>query len=85
MNFLGATLQRECTEHFLSFNGAKLQRALKEYQTYYNRSRSHQGINQKVPNLPDNWASRLQGSGVTKAFSKSFLEGLYHDYFRATD
>jgi transposase InsO family protein len=80
---LNGTLQRECTDHFLFFNGAHLQRTLKEYQTYYNGSRPHQGINQRIPDLPDNRASRLHGAEETKVLSKSFFEGLHHDYFRA--
>jgi hypothetical protein len=62
---------------------AQLQRALKEYQTYYNGSRPHQGIDQKIPDLPKNRAIRLQGSEENKVSSKPVLEGLHHDYFRA--
>jgi hypothetical protein len=83
LNFSGGTLQRECTDHFLFFNEGQLQRALKEYQTYYNRSRPHQGIDQRIPDLPENRASRLHGSEGNMVFSKPFLEGLHHDYFRA--
>ena len=60
-----------------------MQRALKEYQTCYNRFRPHQGIDQKIPNLPENRASRLQGSEETKVLSKPYLEGLHYHYFRA--
>jgi hypothetical protein len=49
----------------------------------HNRSRPHQGINQKVPDLPENQASRLQRLEETRVFSKSILEGLHHEYFRA--
>ncbi len=49
---LNGTLQRECTDHFLFLNETQLQRALKEYQTYYYRFRPHQGIDQKIPALP---------------------------------
>ena len=83
LNFSGGTLQRECTDHFLFFNEAQLQRALKEYQTHYNRSRPHQGIDQKIPDLQKNRASRLHGPEENKVFSKPYLEGLHHDYFRA--
>ena len=80
---LNGTLQCECTDHFLFFNEGQLQRALKEYQTYYNRSRPHQGTNQRIPEIPENRASRLQGSEENKVSSKSYLEGLHHGYFRA--
>jgi hypothetical protein len=78
---LSGTLQRECTDHFLFFNEGQLQRAHKEYQTYYNGSRPHQGINQRIPDLPENRASRLLGSAENRVFSKPYLEGLHHDYF----
>ena len=60
-----------------------IQRALNEYQTYYNRFRPHQGIDQRIPALPENRTSRLQDSEETKVFSKSFPQGLHHDYFGA--
>ena len=58
-----------------------IQRALNEYQTYYNRFRPHQGIKQRIPDLPENRASRLQGAEETKVLSKSFLQGMHHDYY----
>jgi hypothetical protein len=33
-----------------------IRRALKKYQTYYNRFQPHQGIDQKIPALPGNRA-----------------------------
>jgi transposase InsO family protein len=78
---LNGTLQRECTDHFLFFNEAKRQRVLKEYQSYYNQARPHQGLGQRIPNSREtNELPMIKGASLKKVVSRPVLEGLHHDY-----
>jgi len=45
------SLKRECLDHTLVLHRRQLQHVVKEYADYYNRSRPHQGIQQRVPDL----------------------------------
>jgi len=64
---LNGTLQRECTDHFLFFNEAQLQRVLKEYQSYYNQARPHQCLDQRIPNSQDtNELPMIKGASLKK-------------------
>ncbi len=42
------SVRRECLDHILIVSEAHLRRILTEYVTYFNRSRPHQGIDQRV-------------------------------------
>ena len=46
--FMGS-LRRECLDHILIYDGKHLQRVVKEYTTYFNQERPHQGIGQQIP------------------------------------
>ena len=74
------SVRRECLDHILVVNEAHLRRMLKEYVTYFNRSRPHQGIDQRVP--------EVTGSGPPvgdprKVVAIPVLGSLHHDYRRA--
>jgi hypothetical protein len=44
-----ASVHRECLDHLLILNERHLQRVLDEYRAYFNASRPHQGIDQRLP------------------------------------
>ena len=64
---------------FVLIMGEKhLHRVVKEYVTYYNRARPHQGIDQAIPEGAPG-IDRADG----KVISLPVLGGLHHDYRRA--
>ena len=75
------SVHRECLDHMLIVSEAHLRRILKEYVTYFNRARPHQGIGQQVPeptHIPDG------ATGTTgNIISFPVLGGLHHEYRRA--
>ncbi len=58
-----------------------LHRVLQEDATYFNDSRPHQGINQRVPELKE--SRDLAGGDLTNVIALPILSGLHHDYRRA--
>ena len=75
---LMGSVRRECLDHIMITSEAHLRRVLKEYAVYFNQSRPHQGIDQRVPE-PKNIADGNSG----KVFSFPVLGGLHHEYRRA--
>jgi putative transposase len=75
------SIRRECQDHIVIVSEAHLRRVLKEYMTYFNRSRPHQGIDQCVPE-PDTSSSPRMGI-IGKVIAFPVLGGLHHDYQRA--
>ena len=78
--FLGS-LRRECLDHILLLGERHLRRVLRDYVTYFNECRPHQGIDQAIPRnssaaLNDNV---LAGGDVV---ARPILGGLCHDYRR---
>ena len=64
----------------LLLSEAHLRRVLKEYVQYFNHSRPHQGIDQRVPELGENG----DGSGTAaQVIAFPLLGGLHHTYRRA--
>jgi putative transposase len=79
---LNGTLQRECTDHFIFFSEAQLQSVLKEYQSYYNQARPHQGLGQRIPNSREtNELPMIKGASLKKVVSRPIFEGLHHVYY----
>ncbi|MDP9313216.1 MAG: integrase core domain-containing protein [Chloroflexota bacterium] len=76
---LVGSVRRECLDHLLVVSEAHLRRILKEYVLYFNRSRPHQGIGQRIPESHESVA--LRASETVIAFP--VLGGLHHDYRRA--
>lgn len=79
---MNGSLRRECTDHFLFLGERDLQRALNNYQDYYNHARCHQGIDQRTPvHRPLTSVSRDKSR--TKVASHKYLAGLHHGYYWA--
>jgi len=78
--FLGS-VRRECLDHFLIFHEKQLQRLLKSYVLYFNQARPHQGLGQRIPELPVLSASSPNQLG--QVLSVAVLGGLHYDYRRA--
>ncbi len=72
------TLRRDCTDHLIALNAAHLQRLLREYVQYYNRSRTHMALERNAP-FPRAPASAAADDLVTTPV----LGGLHHTYARA--
>ena len=77
--FLGS-VRRECLDHLLVLGERHLRRTLKEYATYFNLARPHQGLGQRVPQSPPT-PRPDDGGGLVVAIP--VLGGLHHDYRRA--
>ena len=75
------SIRRECLDHNLVVSEAHLRCILNEYVLYFNRSRPHQGIGQRIPVPQESAASASRESGTVIAFP--VLGGLHHDYRRA--
>jgi putative transposase len=70
------SVREECLDHQLILNQAHLRRVLTAYVVYYNRTRPHQGLDQRTPVAPD----RPCGGGPIQR--RDVLGGLLHDYYR---
>lgn len=78
--FLGS-VRRECLDHIFILNERQLHRKLKEYVTYFNTARPHQGIGHRVPLPPVALDSPQSNGDNITAFP--VLGGLHHDYRRS--
>jgi transposase InsO family protein len=76
--FLGS-VRRECLDHLLILSETHLRRALREYTTYFNTQRPHQGLAQQLP-LPGQTAAGPELAGHVEAVP--VLGGLHHAYRR---
>jgi transposase InsO family protein len=79
VRFMGS-LRRECLDHTLILQGRHLTRVVKEYTTYFNQERPHQGIGQRIPDFYEKHDTNSHG----KIISKPYLAGLNHSYSRVT-
>jgi transposase InsO family protein len=77
--FLGS-VRRECLDHMLVLGENQLYRVVREYVTYFNEARPHQGIGQRTPSEPTGVREK-QEKGTIIAFP--VLNGLHHSYQRA--
>ncbi len=74
--FLGS-VRRECLDHVIILGEDHLRRVLKEYVSYFNTSRPHQGIQQSIPG----GGHRERAVNATgKIVARPILGGLHHDY-----
>ncbi|CAA9576652.1 MAG: Mobile element protein [uncultured Thermomicrobiales bacterium] len=78
--FLGS-VRRECLDHLLILGEAHLRRVLREYVTYFNTARPHQGLEQRIPEPGAVHARRAEAGGPVRAVP--VLGGLHHTYLRA--
>jgi putative transposase len=70
------TVREECLDKLLIINQAHLQRIMREFITYHNTARPHQGICQQIPipkSMPDT-------DGPLRC--RHVLGGIIHDYYR---
>ena len=61
-------------------HGRHLTRVVKEYTTFFNQERPHQGIGQRIPNFYEQPKENSEG----RITSKGILGGLDHSYSRLT-
>ncbi len=73
--FLGS-VRRECLDHVIVLGKRHLQTVLLEYVAYFNASRPHQGLRQRVPVPP----MAIRSSGGARIAATPVLGGLHHDY-----
>jgi putative transposase len=76
--FLGS-LRRECLDHMLLIGERACLRVVKEYARYFNLSRPHQGLHQRIPAAPELPDGSAVGSAIVRI---PVLHGLHHDYQR---
>ena len=75
------SLRRECLDHILLVSQAQLRRVLHEYVQYFNQSRPHQGVGQRVPEPREN--EKYAVGTTAGVISFPVLGGLHHAYRRA--
>jgi putative transposase len=71
-------IRRECLDHSIILHRNHLSRVVKAYVDYYNRSRPHQGIGQRIP-------ARFGESNPAQSgriIATPVLGGLHHSYSR---
>ncbi|MBL8132075.1 MAG: transposase [Anaerolineae bacterium] len=78
--FLGS-VRCECLDHLLIVNEQQMHRVIKEYVTYFNSARPHQGIGHRIP-VPPAEPDEQQKRGA-KIIAFPVLGGLHHDYRRS--
>ncbi len=71
------SIRRECVDHTIIFNERHLRRVLREYLTYYHRSRTHLGL---AKDCPKPRPVEPLDSGVID--NVPMVGGLHHRYFR---
>lgn len=71
--------RRECFDDLLIFNERQLYCVVREYASYFNRARPHQGIKQQIP---AEIRSEGKGKGSGKIISLPVLGERHHDYRR---
>jgi hypothetical protein len=73
------SLRRECLDHILIHDEKHLERVAREYTAYFNQERTHQGIDQRIPDHYEVPKSKPTSGRIT---SKAILGGLHHSYSR---
>ena len=71
------SIRRDCLDHHVIFNERHLRRVLTEYIRYYNKTRTHLGLEK---DCPDPRLVELPGSGMIQ--SEPMVGGLHHRYYR---
>jgi transposase InsO family protein len=75
--FIGS-VRRECLDFVLILSDKHLRRIIKEYVTFFNHARPHQGIDQQIPESLHVILPPVTGRGNVVAHP--ILGGLHHDY-----
>jgi putative transposase len=71
------SIRRECLDHVVIFNEQHLRRVLREYLSYYHRSRTHLGLEKDCPE-----SRAVEPPEVGPIVSEPVLGGLHNRYFR---
>ena len=71
------TLRRECLDHMIILNEKHLDGMVREFVSFYNHARPHQGLCQRIPSQPPDQPQ------TGKVVDFPVLGGLHHDYRRA--
>jgi len=71
------SIRRDCLDHVIIFNEQHLMRVLKEYIRYYNKYRTHLGLDK---DCPEPRSIEYPDLGVVK--SEPMVGGLHHRYNR---
>jgi len=79
--FIGS-LKRECLDHMFILHRRQLHRIVQEYKGYYNHSRPHQGIEQRIPGRFHKALPVRQSEPKGRIISTPVLGGLHHTYSR---
>ena len=77
--FIGS-LRRECLDHMLVLHPRQLQRVVREYVSFYNRLRPHQGLQQRAPISIDSASRLMPDPDGGRILSAPILGGLHHTY-----
>jgi putative transposase len=72
------SVRQECLDHLLIFQEKQLQRVLNASVGYFNQSRPHQGIAQRIPEQRNSVPSTQKAGN--KVIALPVLGGLHHDY-----
>lgn len=78
------TVREECLDHLLIISDSHLRRVLREYISYYNHRRAHQGIGQQIPvplTSPLMPAIETGPTLVSAVCRRDVLRGIIHDYY----
>ncbi len=70
------SVREECLDHMFILNEQHLHRVLREYTTYFNHARPHQGIAQQIP------AGDKRDGENGPIWCRNVLGGIIHDYYR---
>jgi hypothetical protein len=73
------SLKRECLDHVFVISQQQLGRLVREYVSYYDDARPHQGIPKCIPGRYDEKGFPSQSG---KILTEPILGGFHHDYSR---
>jgi hypothetical protein len=74
-------VRRECLDHILILSERHLPWVIGEYVAYFNHSRPHQGLGQRLPDPSDD-VSHEDLEGALRGIGHPVLGGLHPDYRR---
>lgn len=73
---LNGSIRREALDHFLLFSEKQIRKIIRNYVSYYNQQRPHQGIGK----IPD----RNQHFSFGEINKETVLGGLHYNYYRSS-
>jgi putative transposase len=71
------SIRRDCLDHTIIFNERHLRRVLKEYIRYYNKNRTHLGLEKDCPE-----PRSVESPALGPIHSEPMVNGLHHRYYR---